>query len=104
MPLLTQDRKDYLAAKHCLHPYHFVAIDALMRETDLRGRCVLEIGGSNMPREMITEDFKVDHWVSVDMTGEERLIAALAAVQRDVTPSPVSTNPLRIAATTFLAR
>jgi SAM-dependent methyltransferase len=70
MPPLTADRKNYLTTKHGLHPYHFVAIDALLRETNLCGRSVLEIGGSNLPRELIVEDFKVDRWVAVDMIGE----------------------------------
>jgi SAM-dependent methyltransferase len=65
--LLSQERREYLQQKHALHVYHFDAIDALLDETDLSGKRVLEIGGSNMPRELLAEDFRVDNWVSVDM-------------------------------------
>ena len=70
MTELAEDRKKYLQTKYSLHPHHFETIGALLRETSLQGRCVLEIGGSNMPREVITEDFQVDRWVSVNPVNE----------------------------------
>jgi SAM-dependent methyltransferase len=67
MKTLPQERRKYLQHKHTLHDYHFDAIAALLCETSLHGKRVLEIGGSNMPRELLFEDFQVDQWVSVDL-------------------------------------
>jgi SAM-dependent methyltransferase len=64
---LSQERREYLQQKHALHAYHFQALDALLAETTLAGKRVLEVGGSNMPRELILEDLRADRWVSVDM-------------------------------------
>ncbi len=67
MNSISQERRDYLQEKHGLHVYHFKALDALLGETNLSGKRVLEIGGSNMPRELVSEDLRAEHWVSVDM-------------------------------------
>jgi SAM-dependent methyltransferase len=70
MKTLSPERQKHLQETHALHNYHFEALSALCGETDLRGKRVLEVGGSNMPRELIVEDFQVDRWVSVDMVDE----------------------------------
>jgi SAM-dependent methyltransferase len=67
---LSPERRKHLQDEHALHNYHFEALDALLAMTDLRGKCVLEVGGSNMPREMLADDFQVERWVSVDMVDE----------------------------------
>jgi SAM-dependent methyltransferase len=64
---LSQERRAYLQQKHAMHAYHFDAIDALLGETNLAGKRVLEIGGSDLPRELVADDFRADRWVSVDM-------------------------------------
>jgi SAM-dependent methyltransferase len=71
MALLTEDRKNCLVTRHGLKAYHFFAIEALMRETSLCGRCVLEICFSSLPRALIVEDFQTDRWVSVGAIDED---------------------------------
>lgn len=64
---LSQERILELTEKYQLVPYQFDAFKKLNKSCDLCGKSILEIGGSNIPREVIFDDFGCKKWVSVDL-------------------------------------
>lgn len=61
----SQSKENYYRSKYALNG-HFSLLANVNDSFGLRGKRVLEIGGSNLPREMLFGDFKVAQWVSVD--------------------------------------
>ncbi|KAK44831.1 hypothetical protein BG58_22765 [Caballeronia jiangsuensis] len=50
--------------------YQGQALSQLLARVDLKGKRVLEVGGSNLPRELIFDLFDVKEWVSIDIIAE----------------------------------
>ena len=59
-------RKRALMRQYRLWNYHIEAFRGLYRTSTLRDKAVLEIGGSNLPPELLFQDFQASQWVSVD--------------------------------------
>ncbi len=62
---LSQERILELTEKYQLVPYQFDAFKKLNKSCDLCGKSILEIGGSDLPREVIFDDFGCKKWVAV---------------------------------------
>ena len=65
--MLAEKRKQYFEKDYKLGSHQFRALSNLSKICNLEGKRILEIGGSNFPREMVLQDLKVDKWVSVDV-------------------------------------
>lgn len=59
-------RKKELIRKFHIWNYNIESFRALYDFTTLKGKSVLELGGSNLPPEMLFQDFAAKQWVSVD--------------------------------------
>jgi SAM-dependent methyltransferase len=66
-PIITSDeRKAYYEKEHNLLDYHIQFFNALTCKIDLKGKRVLEIGGSNMPKELVINEAGATKWVCID--------------------------------------
>lgn len=63
--IANENRENY-KAKYNLLDYHINFVNTICKKFDLRGKRVLEIGGSNLPKEMLLNSIRVEKWVSVD--------------------------------------
>lgn len=52
--------------------YQIAAISELLQRTSIAGKRVLEVGGSNLPREFVIGELGAREWVSVDIIAEGR--------------------------------
>lgn len=68
--VIEESVKKRLTAEHGMFPYHFEALDGFLRSVDVRGKSVIEFGGSNLPRELLFETLGVKRWVSIDVIGD----------------------------------
>jgi len=66
-PIISSDQKnDYYKKEHNLLDYHISFFNALTSAINLQGKRVLEIGGSNMPKELVIKDAGASKWVCID--------------------------------------
>jgi len=62
----NKEKAEYYKSQYGLLDYHIEFLNHLTRLFNLEGFRVIEIGGSNIPREMVLNDFKVKQWVCID--------------------------------------
>lgn len=55
-----------IAEQHNLYPYQLTALQQLCSVTSVEGKNVLEIGGSNLPRDLVIGQIKAGSWTCVD--------------------------------------
>ncbi|NET45680.1 methyltransferase domain-containing protein [Okeania sp. SIO2B3] len=68
---LSADRIEFFQKEFNIARYQFQALKKLHNLSDgLVNKTVLEIGGSNLPRELILNDLECKKWVSVDVIPE----------------------------------
>lgn len=63
---LNQERIKYYSGEKNLYDYQLRFINSLLEKLDLRGKAVLEVGGSNLPNELVFGDIGAKKWVCVD--------------------------------------
>lgn len=68
--MLTEVDIKYYKENHKLFNYHVDALQFFLSNIDFEGKRVLEIGGSNMPRELVLKTLGAEKWVSVDVVGK----------------------------------
>jgi SAM-dependent methyltransferase len=61
-----QEKIEYYKNRYGMLEHHIEFLNLLTRYFNLEGIRVLEIGGSNFPRELIINNFKVEKWVCID--------------------------------------
>ena len=64
---LTDEYIQYLVNEYQFQEWNLTFIKTISEYFDLEGKTVLEIGGSNIPRDIIINKFKVKKWVCVDI-------------------------------------
>jgi len=67
-----------IARRSKLWDWHIPALHSLFNRVDVRGRRVLEIGGSNLPRSLTHELLGARAWVAIDRLWDERLLSLRA--------------------------
>lgn len=63
------DNIENIALRHNIAQYQAIALAELFDKTDIRGKKILEVGGSNLPRELVFGECGASEWVSVDILG-----------------------------------
>jgi SAM-dependent methyltransferase len=64
--MLSDEVIGYLKSKYKLHDYHFSVMKYFTSQTSFKDKVCLEIGGSNLPRELLFDVLGVRKWVSID--------------------------------------
>ncbi|MHC1732027.1 MAG: class I SAM-dependent methyltransferase [Bacteroidales bacterium] len=64
--IIKEKDKDYFKSKYGLYDYHIDFFNELSQRIDLKEKRVLEIGGSNHPRELVIDEAKCRQWICVD--------------------------------------
>ena len=61
---------DYYSTKHNFKTYQKFFYESIAKYIDFKGKTVLEIGGSDTPREIIFKELGVVKWVCINKPGE----------------------------------
>jgi SAM-dependent methyltransferase len=72
---MNDERCTYFENTFHLLGYHTAFFSAAQQHIDFRGKKVLEIGGSNMPRELVFDELGASKWVCVDTPWVDHLKA-----------------------------
>jgi hypothetical protein len=64
--ILSDQDYEYFLQSYPLKQYHLNFIKYISTLFNFEDKCVLEIGGSNFPYELIKQRLKVKKWVSID--------------------------------------
>lgn len=65
--MFTDDEKDILKEKCKLVPYQIATLERAGKFFDFVGKTVLEVGGSNLPRECVFDILGAKKWVCIDL-------------------------------------
>jgi hypothetical protein len=64
---LLPNEIEYFRNKFGIFDYQFWTLNGLLQEVDVRGRTVLEVGGSNLPRELVLGRLGAEAWHCIDL-------------------------------------
>ncbi len=65
--MLSDDEKNFLNEKCKLFPYQIATVERAENFFDFTGKTVLEVGGSNLPRECVFDILGAKKWVCIDL-------------------------------------
>ena len=63
---ICERRRDFLEQFTISSDYHLAILKYIDEQVGLKGKRVLELGGSNIPREIFLDDFAVKQYVGID--------------------------------------
>lgn len=65
--MFTDEEKEFLTNKCKLERYQILSLERAKKRFDFKGKVVLEVGGSNLPRECVFDFLGAEKWVCVDL-------------------------------------
>jgi hypothetical protein len=92
-----------LAARFGIASYQEQAVQYLLDHTSLRGLRVLEVGGSNLPRQLVLDELGAREWVCIDIIGQGRYqLQQQSAHYAEVGIHPITEAPQLIGTKDYL--